>query len=466
MPLQPENRLSLRRRLLRRLLAPLLLVLAASSVISYVVAAHFSSQEYNAFLYDSVQTLAQQVEPGAHGPILDLPKIAERMFLWDATDITYFRVYGKGSGQIAGDPAMPSKLHSVENFRGVSIGTASLHGNVVRVATLELTSPELGDQVYVQVAETQNRRAALTRQILMRVLLPQLCLVIVVIVVIGRGVRRGLEPLQTMTIRLERQNQNALQPIPDEGAPSEVHALTHALNDLLSRLDAAMAVQRKFIADAAHQLRTPLTALKLNIDRALQEPDLTATRAILEQAHVSTERAVRLSRQLLSLARMDSGNDSNNGLVPADLRLLAQQAGAEWVPVALARGIDLSLEAGDSPVWIQADAMLLHEVIANLLDNAIKYASCGRCIVLAVTSHGDCGTLAVRDAGPGIPPELRDHMFERFVRGDSGGDGTGLGLAIVREIAQLHGARISHGTGLDGRGLAVIIEFPLVYRST
>ena len=465
MPSQPENRLSLRRRLLRQLLVPLLLVLVASTGASYIAATHFSRQEYNAFLYDSVQTLARQVKPGPRGPVLDLPSVAEQMFLWDATDTTYYRVYGQRSGQIAGDPDLPSLPANLEDFRGVLIGAGTLHGSVVRIATVELGPPEFHERVYVQVAETQHRRAAIARQILVGVLAPQICLILMVILVISRGVRRGLEPLRSMTGRLEKQGQHSLQAIPDEGAPSEVHALTHALNDLLARLESSMTAQRKFIADAAHQLRTPLTALKLNMDRARREPDLQATRVVLEQMRVSTERVVRLSQQLLSLARMDSGNAGTSSFVPVDLNLLVQQAGAEWVPAALEREMDLSLDAGDDPLWVQADPLLLREVAVNLLDNAIKDGHCGGRILLSVDGDDRRATLTIRDDGPGIPGPLRDHMFERFVRGDAGGDGTGLGLAIVREIATLHGAKVSHDAGLDGQGLAVVIEFPRFYKA-
>ncbi|MGH8541743.1 MAG: sensor histidine kinase [Stenotrophobium sp.] len=456
---QAENRLSLRRSLLRQLLAPLLLVLLASTALSYGAAAHFSHEEYDAFLYDSVQTLAHQVRPGPGGPVLDLPKAAEKVFLFDETDITYYRVFGERSGEIAGYPGMPSTLTSVESFRGVTIGSAAVNGVPVRVATMVLDTLQLGDKVYVQVAETQRRRGALTRQILVSVLVPQFCLILIVALVISRGVRRGLEPLLGITSSLEQQSYQRLRPIPDEGAPSEVHALTHALNDLLARLEQAMAAQRQFIADAAHQLRTPLTALKLNLDRALREQDPRELHAVLEQLRLSTDRAARLSRQLLSLARAESGSGHEDRFTALDLRAIAQETGAEWVPAALEHGIDLSFEAPSAALTIRGDAVLLREAIANLLDNAVKYGRRGGHAVLAVAVEGARIALSVRDDGPGIPPELRERVFERFVRGDAGGDGTGLGLAIVRDIGLLHAAEIRCGAGLDDRGFGISLYF-------
>lgn len=457
MPQSPENRLSLRRRLLRMLLPPLLGVFVVSGSLSYVLAAHFARQEYNRALYDSVESLAHQVRRGKHGLELDLPQAAESVFLWDDLDTTYYRVYGEVSGQIAGYAELSLTPDSSDDYRGVAIGDGAVRGTPVRIATLTVDREDLGERVYVQVAETQRKRVTLARQILMSVWVPQLILVAVVIVTITIGVRRGLAPLLAIAAKLEAQNHRDLNPIPDEGAPSEVHALTHALNELLVRVEAAMAAQRKFVADAAHQLRTPLTALKLNLDRALQEQNLPEVQAALKQMKPSMERTVRLSRQLLSLARAEP-HAGFRKLERLDLVALAREVGAEWVPSALEHRIDLSFDAPAQALWIHGDAVLLREALSNLIDNAVKYGQPGGRVEVAVAA-GPRPSLSVRDDGPGIPAPQRAKVLQRFYRGDSGGEGTGLGLAIVAEVAAFHQAELELAEGLAGHGLGVTLRF-------
>jgi two-component system sensor histidine kinase TctE len=252
-----------------------------------------------------------------------------------------------------------------------------------------------------------------------------------------------------------------LQPIANDDVPLEVQPLTHALNDLLHRLEAALISQRRFIADAAHQLRTPLTALKLHIEQASHETTLEAIQPVLEQLRISTERAARLSNQLLSLARTEPEAADALAFENLDLSELAREAGAEWVPRALAKHIELSFTADAEPVRVRGDATLLREAINNLLDNAVKYHPGGGAINISVQSQPS-PAIEISDDGPGVPAELRDKVFTRFHRGDRSGEvqGSGLGLAIVQGIAQAHGGRVSLRDVIDNHGVAVRLQLP------
>lgn len=452
-----ENHVSLRRLLLQKLLVPIITTLIASSVMAYCGVMYFAHLEYNRTLYDMVQSLAHQVRKTASGPVLDLSGSAEKLFLWDDVDMTYFRVFGERAGQIGGNQDLQLPVIG-EDFHGVNVSETTVRGETVRAATLLLDVREMGEKVYVQVAETQHKRRNLVRNITLAVLLPQLMLIALAMILLSRGIGWGLEPLAIIVRRLEGRDHLSHEAIPDEVAPSEVHALTRALNGLLARLDLVISARRKFVADAAHQLRTPLTAIQLNLDRALSEPKIEAVHMALEQARLSTDRAVRLSQQLLALARAESGNESVK-LALLDLSALARECGAEWVPLALRRGAELSFESNPQSVQVRGDATLLYEAVSNLLDNALKYAGPHARIQISV-SDKPLPQLCIRDDGPGIPVSQREAVLHRFSRGDTSREGTGLGLAIVAETAQRHHARLDLSDGLDGAGLTVTLEFP------
>jgi two-component system sensor histidine kinase TctE len=255
-----------------------------------------------------------------------------------------------------------------------------------------------------------------------------------------------------------------LQPVADESVPKEVLPLTRALNDLLYWLRTAREAQRKFIADAAHQLRTPLTSLKLSIENILSEDAQGSSRGALLKLRESVEQTTRLSNQLLVLARTEHGAANRQLFRQIDLVSLARETGAEWVPRALERNIDLSFHCAQESVAVSGDQTLLREAIRNLLDNAIKYHSGNGRVVLSIES-GQPIRLLVEDDGPGIPVPLREAVFSRFRRGDKAdGGGAGLGLAIVKEIASLHNGEVHLDNGLNGRGLRVLLTFPDLHR--
>lgn len=456
---RPRRPYSLRGRLLLWMLMPLLLVMSCSGMIAYYQAVYYAHSEYDQTLYDHVHSLAQLVEKHGKRISLNMPRQAKRVFLWDDFDTTYYQI-STASRLVAGEKAFPPPEGRVLKYYDTLIYDGTFKGTPVRVAELVADHPELGQAVRVKVAQTQHRREKLTEKILLSVLAPQLALIVIVILVVSLGVNRSLRPLSAMTRALQAQTHQRISPVPDAGAPREVRPLVQAINDLLQRLDEALASQRKFIANAAHQLRTPLTAIRLNLDRLRTAESPLDQREAEAHLRTSVERAIRLSRQLLTLARAEPEGLRQTPLEPLDLVELAREEGMEWVPVALDAGVELSLEAPEQAVRIQGHATLLREAVSNLIDNALKYGARPGRIVVQVQAL-PLPALTILDDGPGIDPEVGERIFERFFRNDEGGEGSGLGLSIVREIAALHGATVQLGTGLEGRGLSVGLHFPL-----
>jgi two-component system OmpR family sensor kinase/two-component system sensor histidine kinase QseC len=267
----------------------------------------------------------------------------------------------------------------------------------------------------------------------------------------------ALRPLRRVAEDVRRRDEQSLQPLPAAGLPDEVAPLVASLNALLQRLGESLDTQRAFVADAAHELRSPLTALKLQLqlfERAGGEAQRAAAAAALA---AGIERAARLVEQLLTLARTEPGA-AGAALQRLDLSELVREAVADTVPLALERGTQVELFA-DTPVQVDGDRAALAALVRNLVDNAVRYSPRGVRVEVRVSQTGGAPTLQVDDAGPGVPPAERERVFDRFYRRRLADEpGTGLGLAIVRGVAQRHGATVQLGDSALG-GLRVILRF-------
>jgi two-component system sensor histidine kinase TctE len=251
--------------------------------------------------------------------------------------------------------------------------------------------------------------------------------------------------------------------LPAAQAPQEVQPLIHAMNELFERLSDALSAQQRFIADAAHQLRTPVAGIKTQTELALRMRDPAERQLALQQLHTATVNLSRLIHQLLALARSEPGAQSAHALERIDLTREMREATSEWVPKALQRNIDLGFEEPEQPVWVRGNAFLLRELLGNLLDNAIRYSPADGRVTVRMLREANDAVLRVEDNGPGIPSDQRGRVFERFYRVlDSTTDGCGLGLAIVREIARGHGATVALESGANGSGTVVLVRFPAV----
>ncbi|HEY3326916.1 MAG TPA: ATP-binding protein [Novimethylophilus sp.] len=309
----------------------------------------------------------------------------------------------------------------------------------------------------IQVAEPLAGRENLARRIAFRMLLPSLLALPALALAIWFAVGAGLRPLQRLKREVKQRTAERLEPIGTAGVPIEVAPLAQALNDLFTRLQQAFESERRFTADAAHELRTPLAALKVQAQVALRASDTAERRAALDNVLRGVDRATHLVEQLLTLARVDPEAVAA-GHEPVELRSLAAGVLAELASPAHAAQVELALEEGPA-CTVAGNAAQLAVLLRNLLDNAVRYTPAGGSVTVAVKPEN--GTvLEIRDTGPGIPPAERGRVLQRFYRlPGSGAEGSGLGLSIAQRIAELHDARLEFADGPDGKGLAVRVRF-------
>jgi two-component system sensor histidine kinase TctE len=342
---------------------------------------------------------------------------------------------------------------------------ADYNGEPVRIAAL--LQPVYDDSMrgiaLIQVGETLDARRALSRRILLNTLLRQALLVLAVATLVWFAVRLVLQPLMRLKQVVETRAVSDLSDVDAALVHREVRPLVAAMNGTMARMQALIASQRRFIADASHQLRTPLTVLKTQAELALRENDPVAMQAIVRSIAATTDSTVHLANRLLTLARIEHGNGSAAS-VPVSLAALAQQVGLELALPAVQKNIDLALEADDGPdTTVQGQELLLHELLSNLADNAIRYTPPGGSVLLRVRRVAAGVLLEVQDNGPGLDEAEYDKVFMPFYRAqaalETNPGGTGLGLAIVRDIASLHGATLSLGRGDNGQGLKVGVLF-------
>lgn len=452
------RKIRLRDGLLFRLLLPMFAVLLVSGILSYALALKFARASFDHALLETARGVAQQLQVRNHRVSIDLPRAAIEMLIWDGEDHIHYQVASQRQGVIAGDAQMP--LPAAEDSKDrPKFYDASLEGEGVRAVSLRVTGLESDDKVMVRIAETQHKREAMTDDIVAAVVFPQLILILFAALSIWSGVRVGLAPLERLANAVNARRRDDPTLLSVAGVPLEARPLIDAFNGLLGRLGEALTAQQRFIADAAHQLRTPLAALKVQLERTLREQDPAEREQALQQLLESVERTARLSNQLLLLARAEPGSSMGH-LGRVDLRALAFDTGSRWVPRALQSGHDLGFAGSEAPVWVEGDALLLGELINNLLDNALRYG--GPRITLRVEqADGAAPELSVEDNGPGIVPEERERVFQRFHRvPGSAGNGSGLGLAIVREIAQNHAAEVILECPEEG-GTRIRLRFPV-----
>jgi two-component system, OmpR family, sensor histidine kinase TctE len=452
---------TLRRQLLAWLVWPLLMLWLVSSALDYDIANRFVNLAYDRALLETAFDIGRQVKVQNERIYVDLPDVVVQMLETRESGRVYYLVSGPRDEYITGQPDLPPPPDPSSDRVNYYDGTYL--GREVRIVTLHLPIDTGNSErvVRVQVAENRSARAEFARQILARMVLPQALLIVIAGAMLWYAVGRGLAPLGTLRREIESRSHLDLSAVPEEEAPQEVRPLIRALNALLERLSFALVSQQRFIADAAHQLRTPIAGLKTQTELALRQTPPGDAQATLRQLRMATERTTRLVNQLLSLARAEP---PVGRVLPAaqriDLARLARDATTDWVPRAIERAIDLGFDDHSTAASIEGDPFLLREMLNNLLDNAIRYTQSGGQVTVRVQCDESHAVLAVEDNGPGIPDGERTRVFQRFYRVlGTGGEGCGLGLAIVREIAQSHAAEVTLATGAGGVGTVIAIAF-------
>ena len=459
----PGSEPRLQRKLLAWLLGPLLLLLVLDTVAAYWASQRFANLAYDRALHEIAREIVLHVKRAQGQPRLELSDTAANILLMDAQDRLFFRVDHDGT-LLGGDASVPRAPALARASGEPRFYEGQVHGQPVRMIAARMPIDETAGApvVEVQVAETLNKRTRLAFEMVANVVLPQLLLIVAATAVVWFGVSRGLVPLQRLRRAVSDRSHLDLSPIETHDVPGEVRPLVDEVNELMARLGRTFDFQNRFVADAAHQLKTPVSGLKAQIELALRESDPERVRHSLAQLYISADRLSRLVRQLLSLARNEPGALDTVQLQPLDLNAFALEVSMEWVPHALKRNIDLGFEGVEQPLTIDADRDRLRELVNNLIDNAIRYSQSGGRVTVRTsrTPEGQC-KLAISDDGPSIPVAERQRIFERFHRLlGTQEDGSGLGLAIVSEIAVLHGAKIDLEEDVDGVGNTFSVSFP------
>ncbi len=471
-PARSSGARSLFGEILDWMFAPLLLLWPMSVTLTYLVAQSIASSPYDRALVERGEALAAHVRFEAGGARFDLsPGLLDIYGNGTGEGNTYL-VADSAGGVLAGDRDLPRPPRGAGAGRGrhepasaagegFALADETLRGHPVRVAYSWVAAPAASGSapVLVAVAEAPTERTELANEIVRGVILPQFVVLPLALLLVWFGLTRGLAPLSRLQQTIRNRPPDDLSPIRADSAPEELTPLLSSFNDLLARMTHNLAVQRRFIADAAHQMKTPLAGLRTQAELAQRGGDTQELQRSLRQIAASTERATRLVNQMLALARAEHDAGSPAALPVLDLDALARSVVREWVAPALAQRIDLGYEAPDAgalPCQIRGAAAALREALNNLIDNALRYTAPAAITVAGGDDGGPLGWVTVRvrrepdavvleveDSGPGIAPAERAQVFERFYRVlGSPQDGSGLGLAIVRQIVAQHGATI------------------------
>lgn len=441
------------------MLVPFLILWPISMAIEYAIAYSVASTTYDRDLAGSAGAIARQVGSDRGRVVVNLPRAAQAMLLARGTEDSRYQVRGLKGEVLEGDRGLPNVDFTPDLEPGrVYFRDEFLDGRELRVAYLFAQPVGITGAVLVQVAEAEDKRIALASDISSAVLMSQFLILPLALLLVSFGLSKGIEPLDDLRRRIRSRPPQDLSPVDPTHAPEEVRPFIDSINDLMARLDASLRARQRFVADAAHQMRTPLAGLKTQAELALRQKDGASVEHAMRQIATGADRASRLVSQLLALARAE--RDAPVPMVPEDLVGLARELVRDWYTRAVERGIALGFEAPATPCRVRGNAALLRELLANLLDNAIRYTEPGGEVLVRVVA-GDAVTLEVVDTGTGISPDERELVFERFYRVlGTGADGSGLGLAIVREIATLHQGSVRLDENPRGKGSLFRVVLP------
>lgn len=438
---------SLRARLLGWILLPLAGLITVNAWVAYGHAVEASNEAYDRALYLASRALAEELVWRHDALQVNVLRAAGYLLENHTGSRLYYRVGDATGRHLAGDPTLPvphaAPATSVSYHALVQFEDGELRGRPVRLAHLTHVLEDEHDQPHIlkiSVAETLETRQQMVRQQLRETLLSQGLLLLAAALLVIVGVQRGIRPLEHFRQRLAARDDDDFSPIAPPDLPRELHPLVNTLNGYLARLGRLIDIRKRFLDNAAHQLRTPLTVLKTQLALADRDP------AAVAAARQTTDDAVRLTEQLLTMTRAEHAGAlpaaSSNSSV--ELVALAQQVIQEYLPRALQRGDDLGFETEVPSCEVPGSAALLHDALGNLIDNALHHTPPGTRVTVRIGPRW----MEVEDSGPGIPAEHQAHVFERFYRAAPASlRGSGLGLAIVREIAEQSGATVTLRSG-------------------
>jgi two-component system sensor histidine kinase TctE len=445
---------SLRLRLLAWLLPPLLVVGLAAAAGAYIFMERRLTAAYDLDLSDIARALVPHLRARGELVSLELSELAEVVLRADSSDQIFYAVFDSRGGLVAGDRALESPPPpSATPGPGPRFWWGKRKQTDIRAAALDVDIS--GVPVTVVAAETTHKRDRDARDALLSALAPVGLLLTALVIAIVFGVRRGLGPIDRLREDVQTRSHQDLRPVDLREVDTELKPLVQELNAMLSRLEGARNTQARFVANAAHQLRTPIAAIITLLE--LAKTDDQGRETHLAHAREGAARLARLAQQLLSLAAADPISNPQVRDEAVDLADVVKNRADMWLRSATARGVDLEFDLEAAPV--RGVPLLVGELAGNLVDNATRYGA--TTVRIATRPDGDRSILEVADDGPGIPASERARIFERFQRIDrESTEGSGLGLAIVREIAQRHRAEVELSDAGNGGGTEVTVSFP------
>ena len=457
-------RASIRRFLLVLLLPGLGAVFAGELWLAWRTASEAADAAYDRSLLGAVKSIDSSISTASGGLGVELPYRMLEFFELTAQGQVFYRVATEdglveiGSADLPAPP-QPLQTGQPQFHEGEYLGQAVRVGSYARELNPPLAGSSGRQRVLIQVAETLEARNDFRRALVLQSLARDVLLMVAATGLLVLAIAWAMRPLDRLRQDVDARDPQDLTPVDDAGAPAEVRPLVQAINHHIERNREQVEARRRFIDDASHQLRTPLTTLVTQVAYAQREADPSAQRQVLENIREQLDETIRQTNQMLSLARADSAPPQHQLF---DVVALAEGLVRQWWAPAREQGVDLGLEAPDGPLTLHGEPDLLREALANLLHNAIRHGGAGCHVTLVVREQpGLAVQIAVVDDGPGLPAEELARAGERFFRGRRGAlPGSGLGLAIVRTVAQRHGGQMQVSKGPEGQGLAVALSLP------
>ncbi len=454
---------SLRARLLAWVLLPLACTVGLDAWLSYRGAVETASEVQDRLLLGSARSIAEQIRFEDGSFVNQIPPAALELFQSTQPDHIYYRVTTGTGRLLAGYTDLPrpdvSPVTDVQHFFDTF-----MRGSPVRVVAM--FQPVIGDPgakpVMVEVAQTMTAHRQMTNKLWLRAVLEQLLLVVLAGPLILFGLNRGLQPLIQLRDQVNAREPGNLMPIKAEAIPTELGPLVASLNDYIQRLEAHAGAQSIFIQNAAHQLRTPFALLNTQLSYAVRTSTDAERIESLSAAYSTLQHAIRLLNQLLTLSMAESleVDSSTDNVAPVDLATCVQEIFEALAGQAQCKGISLGFDMINDIPDLRVNPWVVREMLSNVVDNAIRYTPRNGSVTVRIEVVAGQTALVVEDSGPGISPQHRDKVFERFYRIDNtDSNGSGLGLAIVRELANHIGAQVRLADTFSGNGLAVWIIF-------
>ena len=460
-----RNQASLRKKILSWFMPLMLLLILVDSTILHGLAVNALEKELDADLFGSVDDISHYLRiSGVGAKNFEILENDSRILLNDNVDKVLYSVTNENGVLLSGNKSLTdnskdviSTKNSKPQFFFIEINHEKFR--VVR-SIITIDNQSNIQNIYIQVAVTLNRRSALANEILFGIVVPQLILVFVSFLIISISVKKGLAPLNDLKDAVSKRSEQNLSPIDLPNIPEEVFLVANSVNNLMKQLQNLISVQNRFIADAAHQLRTPLAGAQAQLEIAEFGRNPQILKSTLPKVHQSLDRLLHTVNQLLVLSKSQPEAISMIKMSTIDLNLIAKEVASEMAPTAIQKNIDLGFESSEVPALMTGNAERIKALLYNLLDNAILYTQDGGKVTVAIIVENSTIKLKVTDNGPGVSPEERNKIFDRFHRVmGSGQEGSGLGLAIVKEIANLHGANITILDENKDHGLQVLVCF-------